>query len=235
MSLEKAVDPTPANDGQDFEKQWARLLRACGARNDMGIAKALDIAQGSVSKAKGKRSIPLSWMTMLAQRTGISLDWLFFGEGPMLRGQVGVGARTPCPDICFVPLVRARLSAGGGSFETEDAVEGHYAFRENWLVRKGQPSKMVLMRVSGDSMEPDIRDGDMVLIDQSQVNVVVGEIYAVGLGDMVAIKMLDALPGKIVLRSANPAYVPIELDTREDLAESVRIVGRVIWWCREAR
>lgn len=218
----------------DFPGQWSRLLQACNAKNDMALAKALDIAQGSVSKAKGKESIPPVWFVRVASEFGISLDWLVFGIGHMVRGNHD-GGTDSCQDIALIPLVRARLSAGGGSFETGGDVEGHYAFRRQWLARKGQASKMVLMRVSGDSMEPDIKDGDMVLLDQSQRDVLAGEIFAVGLGEVVVVKMLDVAPGKIVLRSINPLYPPMGVDMTSDLADSVRIIGRVIWWCREAR
>jgi phage repressor protein C with HTH and peptisase S24 domain len=41
--------------------------------------------------------------------------------------------------------------------------------------------------------------------------------------------------GWMVLRSANLRWDDIEVDMRGDQAELIRIIGRVIWWCREAR
>lgn len=38
----------------------------------------------------------------------------------------------------------------------------------------------------------------------------------------------------MLLRSLNDRYEPIEVDLRGDMAESVRIIGKVIWWCRLA-
>jgi len=94
---------------------------------------------------------------------------------------------------------------------------------------------MVMMRVAGDSMEPKIEDGDVVLIDQSQAQPQPGQVYAVGIEDAVYIKVIDFLPGKLVLKSANPAYPPIEVDARQDLADGVRIIGHVIWVGRELK
>ena len=49
------------------------------------------------------------------------------------------------------------------------------------------------------------------------------------------IKQIETLPGhRMLLRSLNERYEPIEVDLRGDMAESVRIIGKVIWWCREA-
>lgn len=135
--------------------------------------------------------------------------------------------------LAMVPMVEARLSAGTGSFETGESVERRYAFRSDFLTRKGQPSQMVLMRVDGDSMEPQIFNNDVVLIDQSQTTPRAGGLFAVGVEDVVYIKMVDTLPGKIILKSYNEAYAPLEIDARGDLADGIRIIGRAVWIGRE--
>ncbi len=137
-------------------------------------------------------------------------------------------------DTIAVPLVRAQLSAGTGSLETAGDVIGQYAFQTDWLTRKGQPSKMVLMRITGDSMDPEIRDGDVVLIDQGKRRIVDGDIFAIGLEDTVYVKRAFLMSDQLVLSSINPNYAPMTVDLRGDLANGVRIIGRVIWWCREA-
>ena len=52
----------------------------------------------------------------------------------------------------LVPKVQARLAAGTGSLETGGGVIGYYAFKTDFLKRKGHPKKMVLMDIIGDSM-----------------------------------------------------------------------------------
>lgn len=136
-------------------------------------------------------------------------------------------------EIMMLPMVEARLSAGMGSFETSEGVERRYAFRTDFLMRKGQPSQMVLMRVDGDSMQPSIVNGDVVLIDQSQREPRAGKVYAVGVEDVVYLKQVNAVPGKIILSSYNPDYPPIEVDARGDLSNGIRIIGRAVWVGRE--
>ncbi|WP_328285308.1 S24 family peptidase [Alkalidesulfovibrio alkalitolerans] len=65
---------------------------------------------------------------------------------------------------------------------------------------------MVLMRVMGDSMEPEIKNADVVLIDQSQRQLGHGQVFAVGVEDLVYLKIIDTLSGKLLLKSFNPAY-----------------------------
>ena len=135
----------------------------------------------------------------------------------------------------LVPLVVARLSAGSGSLEVSSEQEGGYAFRSDFLHRKGNPRRMVLMRVSGDSMVPEIQDNDLVLLDQGQTEIVSGRLYAIGFEDAIYIKRIDLLPGQIVLHSTNPAYPPVTLDLSGDCAEQFRVIGRVLWSGREYR
>ncbi|WP_300158780.1 S24 family peptidase, partial [Solidesulfovibrio sp.] len=127
----------------------------------------------------------------------------------------------------------ARLAAGTGSLETEGQIVGYYAFKTDFLLRKGRAKKMVLMDVAGDSMEPVLMDSDTVLIDESQDQIISGGLFAVGIEHEVFVKYLDRIPGKLILRSKNPTYSPIEVDMNGDLASSVRIIGRVVWSCRE--
>lgn len=132
-----------------------------------------------------------------------------------------------------VPLVKARLSAGQGSFEVEGEVEGYCAFSSAFLRRKGNPASMVVMKVQGDSMQPEIMDGDAVLIDQSKKEVRLGRIYAVGFEDAIYLKRIDKEPGKIILKSVNPEYRPIVIELGEQIFDSFRVIGQILWVGRE--
>ncbi|MFP4672708.1 MAG: helix-turn-helix transcriptional regulator, partial [Desulfohalobiaceae bacterium] len=135
------------------------------------------------------------------------------------------------PNLCLVPKVQARLGAGGGSYLVDSETEGEFAFRRDWLRKKGQPERMLLMQVLGDSMEPVIREGDTVLIDRSQQELSSGGIYALGLEETILVKRLEKRPGALVLISANPAYAPIYLQGEE--LHSVRLIGRVVGMWRD--
>ena len=209
---------------------------------------------GRMPKAEVRKNICAAY--------GINPMWLFQGVGSMYTDEkmadmsaVGFGGKAACIAGCsdldaadmsatapdgiqtlYVPKVEARLSAGTGSLEISDNVRGYFGFRSDWLRRKGCPNAMVLMKVTGDSMRPTLENGDLALINLTQTDVVSGGIYAVGLEDSVVVKRLERFPGKLVLVSDNrEAYDPRELDmTDEAVCESVRVIGRVLWWCREA-
>lgn len=221
-----------------FEVRLQRLMQASGSRSDSDLARALGILPQSVAAARKRQQVPGGWIEQIAESFQASADWLLFGIGPMQADEKTSALRQEpaCDvDMVYIPLVEARMSAGTGSFETGGESDRRYGFRSNFLCRKGQISKMVLMRVEGDSMEPEIHHGDVVLIDQSQTQPRPGALFAVRVEDLVYIKMVDAKPGKITLKSMNPAYDPLEIDARGDLADGIRIIGKAIWLGRELR
>ena len=77
---------------------------------------------------------------------------------------------------------------------------------------------------AGDSMEPTLRDGDEILVDRSPRPWRDG-VHVVRCGDAVMVKRVDlSQPGRVLLRSDNHAYPPLELAPGE-----VERVGRVVW------
>jgi phage repressor protein C with HTH and peptisase S24 domain len=239
----------PASDESQYSRALAARLKAL--RSGKSQQEFADMVGVNINTwrgyEKGHRTPGADTISDLCQKTGASSSWVLWGEGdmygpaqsksePVGHGQVIYPSGMVAIDgLIMVPKVAARLSAGGGSFEAGSEVRGLYAFRADWLRAKGKPEDMVLMEVSGDSMEPELRDGDTVLINQGQSDILAGKVYAVGIEDTVVVKQVERLPGVLVLRSANPAYKSREIDMRGDLAATVRIIGRVIWWCHEAR
>ena len=217
-----------------------RLLAALGLGKDIQLADFLGVTAQAVSQARKKNKVPDGWLIRAALRSQISIDAVLRGEEASPSSAIAHPEQEPEEDpfeleFCTLPLVSARLSAGGGSMETEGYEVQRMAFRRQWVMRKGNPEHMVLMRVHGDSMEPYIQHGDMVLIDQSRKSVIPHSVFAVGVDDGIYVKVLETLPGqRLVLRSFNERYSPMEIDMRGDLADSIRIIGRVLWWCHEA-
>lgn len=214
-----------------FEAFFTRLCSETEIKNQSQLARELDLGRAAVSLAKRKDSVPARWILDLSARFGLNPIWLEQGKG-FPRPEAACAAMED-EAYCEVPKVRARLCAGGGSFETEGQVEGYYSFRADWLKMRGNPSNMVLMEVIGNSMEPEIKEGDMVLIDESRTDVLSGGIYAVGVEDTVMVKRVERLPGTLVLRSDNMDYSPIHLSGDE--LYNVRVIGKVLWASREYR
>jgi phage repressor protein C with HTH and peptisase S24 domain len=192
------------------------------------------VNRSAITQAKNKGTVPESWIWKLARTFHLDLDWIEPSETEpqeTFEPEKSQEQDTVDPEFQKIPKVKARLCAGGGSFEVDPVIEGYYAFRSDWLYRKGNPQAMVLMDVMGDSMEPLIEEGDTVLIDQSQQDILAGKIYAVGVDDTVMVKRIEKHPGKLVLISTNPRYTPLYLQGEE--IETIRVIGAILWVCRE--
>jgi phage repressor protein C with HTH and peptisase S24 domain len=212
-----------------FESFLKRVYEATGITSQTELASALNINRSAITQARKKNSIPDKWILKLYRTFSLNPDWVDTGSGPTFLKS------SASSDSIFknIPKVKARLSAGGGSFEVGSEIEGYYAFRKEWLTTKGNINKIVLMDIFGNSMEPELKDGDTVLIDESQKDILAGAVYAVGIDDTIMVKRLEKHPNKLVLHSDNKDYSPIYLQDNE--INSVRIIGKIIWICREFR
>ena len=212
-----------------FDTFIKRVYKATGMRSQSELADALRINRSAITQARNNKSIPDKWILHLYRSHGLNPDWLESGKEPVFVHR-GRNLESPYKDV---PKVKARLSAGGGSFEVGSEVQGFYAFQTEWLHTKGNPERMVMMDIFGNSMEPELKDGDTVLIDESQKDVIAGAVYSVGVDDTIMVKRVEKHPKTLVLLSENPSYAPIYLEGSD--ADSVRIIGKVIWACREFR
>jgi phage repressor protein C with HTH and peptisase S24 domain len=127
----------------------------------------------------------------------------------------------------WVELARLPVaaSAGPGALAAAEAAFDTFRFSRRWLREQGlEPAMLSAIRVSGDSMEPLLRDGDEILVDRSPQPFREG-IHVLRMGDVLHVKRVQAgPPGRVRLISANPAYEPVKVALDE-----IDVIGRVVW------
>ena len=128
-----------------------------------------------------------------------------------------------------IPVFDIAASAGDGEEVLENDPATWVVVPSIFLPRGfGSASNLQALRVSGDSMEPTLRSGDMVIIDRDQTEARNEEVYVILLEGLLYIKRLRFMSGgKLSLVSSNPAYPPIDIERA--VADSFRIKGRVVW------
>lgn len=212
-----------------FENFFNKISEALGIRNQNELSTILGVNSSNITQARKRDRVPANWILQLYRKHGINPNWLEKDIGPVFI-QIFNNSNN---EFTPIPKVRARLCAGGGSFEVGSEVEGYYSFRNDWLSRKGNANKMVIMDVFGNSMEPMLIEGDVVLVDESQKDILAGSIYAVGIDDTIMVKRLEKRPQKLVLLSDNLKNETIYMEG-EDI-NRVQIIGKVLWVGREFR
>ena len=121
------------------------------------------------------------------------------------------------------PLVVARVSAGFPS-PAEDWIEGRLDLNRHLIKH---PAATFYMRVIGDSMSDEIREGDILVVDRA-AEAEDGDIVIVRIFNDFTVKKLSFKEGRIQLLAANEAYSPIEITDDMDF----EVWGKVLWSIR---
>ncbi len=126
------------------------------------------------------------------------------------------------------------LAAGDGRAVTSEEPIDQLAFRSVWLDRTGiNPAHASIVRVSGDSMEPTLAGGGIVMIDhRDKTPISKSYIFAVRRGTEVAVKRVERDPeNKAILLHSDNVDVPTKVLPTTEL-EDFEIIGRVVWSAR---
>ena len=89
-----------------------------------------------------------------------------------------------------------------------------------------EPEALRILRVRGNSMEPELREGDRIVVDTARRVPAPGELFVLWDGTGLVVKRVEALTaeGRLRLASAHPDYAPYERP-----ADDVHVVGKVLW------
>jgi len=135
----------------------------------------------------------------------------------------------PKPGIVEVASIDLNFGLGA-AFMDQEVVEYQVEkmqFPGDWLrsITSSPPNQLYWTRGVGNSMEPAISDGDVILIDRSKVGSTFGDLYwAIAYGQTGMIKRLRPMPdGSVKILSDNPS-VPPEVAYDGEL----HIFGRVV-------
>lgn len=130
-------------------------------------------------------------------------------------------------DAVMLDEVEVGYSMGGGSDIEDYPVVRQIPFSRQWLasLTDAPASKLYVARGDGDSMQPTLLDGDIVIIDRSQKTIRSQDrVWAVSYGGFGMIKRVRALPdGSLQINSDNPAVSPIHAVDGEAF-----LIGRVV-------
>lgn len=220
--------------GDILSRNITTLRRHLG-KNQTDFAEMVEAGQSDVSKWESKGIVPGGpSLALLVELAGVRVhDFLERRWQPsMLEKRKGEGFSLEDfaseHDLAFVEEIDLALGMGATFIDAEPETLGLVPFRKEWLrgIFAGPLSQLKVVRGSGDSMEPTIRDGDFVLIDTSQTRLDDQDIiWAVTYGDLGMIRRLRQLPsGGIRMMPDNPV---VRTDDAHD--DEMRILGKVVW------
>ena len=146
--------------------------------------------------------------------------------GKSLPEMLGVAAS----GVPSIPRYDAKLAAGLGCFNSEHAeIIDYIPFTGSFIkqkLRRSTTEGLICCDAKGDSMEPVIADGDLLIVDLRQTERSAG-IYAVNYGEESFVKRVEKLANGYSLVSENRAYPPIFV--KGDEVNALNIIGSVLW------
>ena len=160
---------------------------------------------------------------------------------PMPPRRPRAPAGLPGAPVVAIPEITVEVAAGAGATAEEFITEtARWHWPENMIRHEGgaAPEDLRILRVRGNSMEPDMREGDRIVVDVSRRLPATGETFVLWDGNGLVVKHVETVhddetggdePPRLRLISANPDYAPYSR-----LAEDVHVLGTVLWVVRRA-
>jgi len=233
---EEVDDDVASKRGQDAvaAESFAQLVELVGGST--AAARILGRSRNAVDKwTAGKSRLPfVDYLRLAIQADRLSLAGFAGGEEAIATGRTAppvIGAPAG-EDYVELPRLRVVAGAGPGRIAVPDGDEEPEQFlaaKASWLRSIGvNPARAEALTAVGDSMEPTIRDGDVLLVDRGVDRVVDNGIYVVVVAGAVVVKRLTLRTnGALVLRSDNERHAEEVVPPSE--VHDLVIEGRVRW------
>ncbi len=226
---------------------WEIYIRLCRSKglSANAVARELSIASGTVTEWKKGRIPQNATLKRLSDYFGVSVNYLLGKEGTKSgvaaqasrRGvrvpvydtiarneliEIATAVDTPPADL-YTPLSSPNSIAAGIPLSLIDDIADYEEIPEE-VARGGE---FVALRIHGDSMEPRMMDGDVVII-KIQREAEDGDTVAVFVEENAICRRIKKTPEGILLLATNPKYEPIFCSEKQLADRDVRILGRVV-------
>ena len=182
------------------------------------LSALLNVAPNTYNQWEtGKREPDFSMMSRIADLFDISIDELLGREN----------AQRSSPADNWIPVL-GKVAAGIPveaieNFDSDDPDDWEQISAD--MARNG---KHIALRINGDSMEPRMKVGDVVIV-RIQETIEDGETAIVKVnGDETTCKKIKKTSQGLTLISLNPSYAPIFYTAEECETMPVRIFGKVV-------
>lgn len=192
------------------------MLRIRERRNELGIkqadlAKAVRVSQPTLSEYEnGKYEPDSATLRRLADELGTTVDYL-------------VGGAPPGKSSAHSVPVLGDVAAGIPIEAITDIID--YEEIDAEMAKTGE---FFGLRIKGASMEPRMREGDVVIVRKQETADTGDTVVVLVNGDNATVKKIKYGPDGITLVPSNPSYDVMFYSAAEVERLPVRVIGRVV-------
>ncbi|UNM95524.1 helix-turn-helix transcriptional regulator [Ignatzschineria rhizosphaerae] len=228
------------NIGQEnkFVSNFGENLKSIREKRGLNRNSAAQLVEVSYSTLQAWEEnsgrLPNAWnMQKLAEAYNVSVQDLYTGEISEIKPtniHDTLGNTVDIEEFVFIPRYNVQASAGYGADVSMENIMHPMAFRKYWIdnILGICAKSLIVIGVKGDSMEGEINNGDIILINKED-NTLLNGIYVIRIEGDLIVKRIQRLPGGIIkVISANSAYESFEIDTNNPPLD-FEAIGRVVW------
>ena len=188
--------------------------------NQRELAKFLKVAPSTISMYEsGQREPNFEVLESLADFFNVDLNYLLGKSDKTTKLMI---EDSQPPQGLQIPVL-GTVAAGIPISAVEDILD-YEEVPQSWESQ----GEFFGLRIKGDSMKPDINDGDTVIVRQQSTANNGDVVIALVNGDDATCKKFEKLDNGIMLISNNSEYSPMYFSNEEVLTKPVVIIGRVV-------
>jgi phage repressor protein C with HTH and peptisase S24 domain len=135
------------------------------------------------------------------------------------------------PDLTLVPVYNVEAGAGPGRIVDFEEHIATLAFSQRYLSEMNARGRdLAAIRIRGDSMEPTLRNNDIVLIDRTRTSLDHDGLFILRFGEALHCKRIGRGRSRSTVHviSDNRLHPTFEMDRSE-----IEVIGRVLWYGRK--
>jgi phage repressor protein C with HTH and peptisase S24 domain len=225
-----------------FGERIKEMIRVVGSAQKLANMTGMS-ARVIGQYAAGSSDPTRSKMVALAEAAGFNVCWVATGEGPKMMSDAEEPTSSLTPPSASaqaryvsVPSFSVHSSPGGHTPDKNDEQIDFLQFKPEWIAKTLGTSAdhLTLAGVKGDSMEPTLSDGDIILVDTTDGRFKANAIYALQIWGSLQVRRIQRkTDGTVVLRSDNKSYEPETV--LSDRVQYLEVVGRVVWHGRRMK
>ena len=207
----------------NFDSIIERIKVKIGAKNNMQVASAIGMSERQFYNSKKANAVPLGYIVEWAVANRVSMDWVLYGTASEIADN------EDAPDgfikVPYYPDIH--IAAGAGCVNGDCASQNirYIAIEATTAPMIANKSKLYAVKVVGDSMAENIKDGAIIICDPSLATFFDGQVFVVSVYGEVKVKRLfrGKTEDTVILKSDNHYY-----GEEEAPITAVQILARVV-------
>ncbi len=186
--------------------------------NQDELADLVGVTKSTISQWELEKTFPKHKnLSSLADNLDVTAAFLEHGEELQKQNTI--------ENVRAIPFYHnVKAAAGNGCINSSEEVRYIQVDDLPCSNRNG----LICLLAEGDSMEPLIRHGSLLIVDQHKKNIVDGKIYVFCQDDLLRVKLFSYGKNHLKISSYNKNY--IDETYRFDEVDGFNLIGQVVWY-----